>query len=1136
MDDTLRKFHGQKVWQLNPYTCIKDIELRATYDNEDAFTYMVFNFPYSVLRGGATSFCDFKPAGRAAAMKDAFLFYLKLVERVCSYGKDAVSAKVACFLETVQKDGISIGVRVWLFSNRRESAPHSNCINLIMDNKKMYDDLQKKTPKVEVKLASHQTWMKCKSLHDYLKVISTYSNNEYNLLDCEDIQETIRGPESPHGPASIFSVNNQGFMYDFGSTAENTFPQNDIRNYTDDSGVFQFPNEKLVLRCNPEELTVTELFIKKKYLPSYFFEKVRLPSCEVTDVGELGTQKLVTVPDHIHRRKKIDGRPIIDIIREYDINNQNSEASQFLYGAQIYKQRIEPILRTAFVINNTDPNDEEPAYKDKGVGKFLRHMPKYKPKKKLSEVWFTDVLTDMKKDPSTKTLLADKFSLDTLDMMKYKQELLEEYHLEDRRAFQVEMMDEFIQTVVKDINCNVSEPVQQMLHWFNNVYKPDMRITRRKTDPNGSVFLNSIVNKLNFYDEDLQVSTGHPTLMLLQHAKYDTYRQELNLHFNAIFTGEGATSKSYLFEKMKQMSIPATIVELTYQTKRANAVEKDQNDVITVFNEAPAGLFMSNNGKDGDKEQEAAFKEKLTSQITRCNTFMRDEETDKRDNRTTISQAIGTYFGATNDDPSAASEAMSTRFYWGEFEKVERKNKTIDMCMRGERAWQDIGRDDLNRTLHNLHLEHFQMMLLYKLMFVGIIKYPTLDVSDFIYERIVRSLRAQNVETSTRFKERYDIMCQIFTMCNALDTVYNFEGGIHAEEAFDPATLLDVEPYLYCTEEIAIFCFTLLSNEVYSPSETKIIKAVWKLWKKAGGSKFEKNMLEDGTQSVNYAYIKLNKTGLKLIQCIQQAIPNVEGKPSEHNIKAALKKLKKKSYKTYPMVHATIISDISQRKYNDGHPEREPGKNHMGETDGMREDTESYFNIELFHKLRRHIDHDPISTAIGNTRHKHTKVKKLLCGCPNRNNAVISYPSVFKILDQKPAITRIFTRKNPLYKTQASQSIRQHNGYQLKEEERHKGSVLTTDFDCWGCLEHAKKLKIPKEKWPDFYMKYNHELVEDTITSCPEEHQINYPTDVIAQIEARHNNTENDNYVDTYSEFDFDGINNQTRAQRLRIE
>ena len=265
MDDTLRKFHGQKVWQLTPFSCIQDIEVRATYDTGDDFSYMVFNFPYTALRAGATSFCDFKQTGKAQAMKDALLFYLKLVEFISSRGKDTVSAKCVCFLETVQRNDVSIGVRIWLFSNRLDSKPHANCISLIMSNAKMYSELQRKTPKIEVKLASHQTWMKIKSLPDYLNVISTYSNNETNLTNCEDIHDTLNNADCPMGPVSIFSVESQGFTYNFGSMQQNHFPQNDIRNYTDGtSGIFKFPNEKLVLRCHPEDLTVEKLFMKKK--------------------------------------------------------------------------------------------------------------------------------------------------------------------------------------------------------------------------------------------------------------------------------------------------------------------------------------------------------------------------------------------------------------------------------------------------------------------------------------------------------------------------------------------------------------------------------------------------------------------------------------------------------------------------------------------------------------------------------------------------------------------------------------------------------------------------------------------------------------------------------------------------------
>lgn len=1140
MDGTLRKFHGQKVWRLDPFSCIRDIELRAVYDNEDSFQSLVFNFPYSVLRPGATSFCDFKETGKAQSFKDAFLLFLKLVQEICSNGKDTVSSNCVCFLETVQRRGVSIGVRIWLFSNRRESEANGNLVKIIMKNKDMYQKQREKNPKAEEKLASHQGWMKIKSLHDYLNMISNYTNNELCLKDCEDVHVIIKSPECKMGPTVVFSITSSGFTYDFGSNEENNFPQNDIRNYGDrDSGIFRFPNEKLVLRCYPEQLTVEELFMKKKYLPSYFFEKVRLPSCEVEelDKNELNIYEKykVTVPNHIHRMKKIDGRPLIDIVREFDTSNNNEEDRTFTFSRNVYKTSIEPIIRKVFVLSYVDTESTLPTYSNDGVKKFLKYRDKYKPKKELSDLWFTDVLTDMKKDPGTRTLLADKFSLDTLDMLKYKQELLEEYHKDKREVFQREMMDEFITNIVKDVNANVSEPVQAMIQWFNNTYRPEMKTLKKKSDPKGSVFLNSIALKLNFYDEDLQVSTGHPTLMLLQHGKYDTYRQQLNLHFNAIFTGEGATSKSYLFDKMKQMSIPGTISELTYQTKRANAVEKDQNDIVTVFNEAPAGLFMSNNGKNGDLEQEASFKEKLTSQITRCNTFVKDEETDKRDNKTTISQSIGTYFGATNDDPSAASEAMVTRFYWGEFEKVELKGKTIAMCMRGEKQWQNVGRDQLNYTLNSLHLEHFQMMLLFKMMFVGIIKYPTLDVSDFVYEQIGKSLRSQKVETSTRFKERYDIMCMIFTMCNALETVYNFSGGIHAHEPFDPSTLIDVEPYLYCTEEIAIFCFTLLANEVYNPSETKIIKAVWKLWNAAGGTQFEKNVQEDGTQEINYDFIKINKTGTKLLQCIQQAIPNHEGRPSEHNIKAVLKKLKKKSFPKFKMIHSNSVTDDSGRVYKDGKPEKDPQQpNSTSVNDGMREDSDSYFNIQLFDKLRRHVDNDPINLAVGNTRHRYTKQKKIMFGCPNRVNAVIQYPSVFKAVQWRSA-SRELKRKNPLYKTNASQNLRRHAGYELKDEERYKGSILKTDFDAWGCVQHAKNLGIKRNNLSEFYRKYNHELVEDTI-HVDVGNTINYPQDIINQIKERNDNDDEDTYVDTYEDFDFEGLNKQERLKRMRVE
>jgi hypothetical protein len=141
---------------------------------------------------------------------------------------------------------------------------------------------------------------------------------------------------------------------------------------------------------------------------------------------------------------------------------------------------------------------------------------------------------------------------------------------------------------------------------------------------------------------------------------------------------------------------------------------------------------------------------------------------------------------------------------------------------------------------------------------------------------------------------------------------------------------------------------------------------------------------------------------------------------------------------------------------------------------------------------------------------------------------------VFKAVQWRSA-SRELKRKNPLYKTNASQNLRRHAGYELKDEERYKGSILKTDFDAWGCVQHAKNLGIKRNNLSEFYRKYNHELVEDTI-HVDVGNTINYPQDIINQIKERNDNDDEDTYVDTYEDFDFEGLNKQERLKRMRVE
>ena len=95
-----------------------------------------------------------------------------------------------------------------------------------------------------------------------------------------------------------------------------------------------------------------------------------------------------------------------------------------------------------------------------------------------------------------------------------------------------------------------------------------------------------------------------------------------------VYTGEGATSKSFLFDLMKECSIPGTIDQLTYETAKANAVDGNRNDVITVCHEAPPGMFRTSKNRNMDSSAEAMFKERLT-----CLLYTSPSPRDKRQSR-----------------------------------------------------------------------------------------------------------------------------------------------------------------------------------------------------------------------------------------------------------------------------------------------------------------------------------------------------------------------------------------------------------------------------------------------------------------------------------------------------------------------
>lgn len=1098
-----KKFHEGRTWSLDPFSCRKRIEIQEPVVKND-WQPLVFTLPYKYLRPGATSFCDFRKEPTSTAFQEVFTFFIDMITRMSSSGDDKRDNNCVTFVETVLNDtDTPVGVRIFFFSNRSKV----QAANIVRE---MMEAHQKKKIK---KFESYEQHKRCETTHTWMKYCGTYMGS----VDCMSHYTTAVAKFHYEGhecnPTNVFSVESPGFSHSNFRTSQTT-------GYHD--GVcYRFPCENLVLSTTPGAISLRRLFENKLYLPSYFFNAVALPSMKEYHDGEVYRIK---IPDHVHMYKKIDERSLLDIMREKTLQD-----GVFQFTEEVWKGK-EIVVNGEYVGNEEGLKDiclkffnvmqmyadEEPVYGTEGIDLFYRSHPLFTTSV-ISNQWFTDVITDTQNDPDMKTLLCGKHGFDKLDHIKYKTELLSSEY--ERGELQQLMMKEFVQSIINDEDADVSAPMKKILAWYHNIRDKNRCCVRRKTDPNGSVFLNSAAWKMNFFDDHLHVATVHPTLMLLQHSKYDAYYQSMDLHVNLIFTGEGATSKSYLFEKMKQMSIQDTVQELTYQTTRADAIDGDRNDTIIVFHEAPPGLFLKHKSVDPNLEQ--GMKEKLTSMTVKCKTYVYDDETGTRTNRETVSQCIGVLMGATNDDPSQCSQAMRTRFHFGEFENTQRKNKSISECMRGEAEWAEFGGPLLRESLEHFHMEHFQVCMVFKMIFCGIIKSPTLKVPDTIYTELMNHLRGENVDMTTRFKERYDAMCRIFTIVYALDLLYNYEGGKHAGKRFDPMTLLDIEPLLYCTEEIAIFTFTLLSSEVYNPSEYKVKKAIYDIWR-ATGCKYQKQQ-EGDTTTEDYNYIRVTKTGKKLRTMIQQRMPIHTGRVSDHNIKAILKNLQDTSMDVHPMVERHYVTT---RTFNDGLPEpdKEKAKQSM---DAMVEQLpDTLFNIQLFDAIRKGDYSTPIQRAIKKLMHRYTREKKILLGCPRRKFGVIQYASVFDVMYMTPCHQKEITMFNPLYKTDESMAIAGRK--ERLDKEKFQASIIKHDLDRIGCFAHSQRISMDKV---EHFTEYSNVLLEELVPCI--ETPMKYPDAIIQSMERKGN--QEVEHVDEY-EGDWDAIELQARAKRMRVE
>lgn len=465
---------------------------------------------------------------------------------------------------------------------------------------------------------------------------------------------------------------------------------------------------------------------------------------------------------------------------------------------------------------------------------------------------------------------------------------------EKYRAFQKYAIHEWESRCLTH-EAEISDPGKAMIQWFEHHNKrcpPEHRPKPWKMAVEGaSVFACRTIRILSQMEHYLMVSTQHLPLFLAMHGRYDAFRHAYKLHLHFFWTGEGATSKSFILDTVKDHCINGTVEQLTYQTTKARAVDANQDDKCVFFHEAPPGMFSSSRNKNNDTTMEAMFKELLTSMRVSVKTIYIKED-GKRETRTSDCSHIGSFFCATNDDPEYCEEALRTRFYWGVFPKKDRKGRDIDDCQNGKRNMTKQDTVYEYQMRNYFKIEQFRVWMIEQLIRCGIIKDVDMTVANIMLQQVKTELHKRGIHAaSTRDWERVKYMCRCLCIPTALDIVFNLEDSPYVNTPFEVEQLLAVEPHLYVTEEMFMFAFSLMSTQFCSSIEHKVLSKLFNL------HNISQNKFGDERGEVTRDYIQLKKKS-QLAKVLQNNMDTREGKTSLHHINAMLNKLTENNFKT----------------------------------------------------------------------------------------------------------------------------------------------------------------------------------------------------------------------------------------------
>lgn len=1057
----------QRFWSINPHT-------RNCYTNPiQAQQVICFPIPKSVLVKNAISFLNFNtesPEGKHYEMAfQSLLYAASRMRKVAEEKKLTVDKMASVRLETVYSDNEEnpkvLQYRLWIFTHSA-SVGLGDGIELMLKENSMIgsdEDPQSKGRPAPTPKKGADKWQNSLAHHKHYKLVSNKSFWATNICDLytgttrvgdqlDKVESVVAGLgslDNPACPANIFNVADAIMLHTPANA--NSF-QKDVRNYRIEDMIegetkFSFPEACRHLPNHVFRISLGECapsIFCHKYLPDYQekLEPLRLQT--LRDFPSLAPGWT--------RRVGEDGQDICVLEGPDQQNRSNILAQDSIRNEPTEDER-------PFDITTLLPSHLESASDLMNNRTF--------------QYFFTNDFKILRGE-NEKILKEMKLITDP-ELFKQKTEEFEEQAFEN------------FEGRCWSADSDISRIGHLIRSWLKSPEADTLTIKHIKFDTDLSPFGNMIAREMEYYDDFLFISSMHKNFFIFNHAKLDAYRHSNDLHFNVFATGVGGTSKSFLFDLVEKLSVPKTTEQLSHETLRANNIDDDNNDTIIMMNEIPEGMIEKGTGG----EKASAFKERLTSLKVTTRSFDLNEETGKRGHRTSESECIGVWFGATNDDFSKIDEALMTRFFQSFFTENARDERDITSLMYAGRTMTDREKAKMSEFIAEKKMEQARYFLVEKLIMTRCLPQINEVPAQTFFRKFMEKLRADGHSCHNRTLDRMMIMSRILTICYALEVTFNIPTGIHYGKPFAISQLKDIKPFLAPTWEILHFVSGLFTDQLVNPVENDIFAVIKEMHLNSkdpkrfrevassseetgehlpkgqdilNSARFQSQNIDfdnadsnlsnshfSRKQSIDFNYVSFRMSIQKITEEVYRIMEGMENRPSPNQIRAIIVSLKGRTSKSRNFI---------KRDAKDKEPELDV-ESPITSSPAMITETDNIcFHYSLLINNDRHTD--KIVSYLKSMWYKQTLSQKLIYG-----TTVEGQPQLFKVLLCKPNPDQVFTIGNILHLTNCARIMLYNADPDALSDKDRRGKemdIFDVDFDTKTIMDQLDNMEIPWTK------------------------------------------------------------------------